>query len=506
MLKNLKEGFSLSILQCFLNQSEDLIFILSSESRILGYSRSVGELFDISDSILDKNYHEICKLNNIPSLDLNNSDSLQILPSTIHSDACKKKLVIKWIMRTATFEQSKYMLLCGRDITKYEELKTKFETQDIYFNNLISQIPEYVFWKDCNQVYLGCNDYLAKQAGLRSRDDIRGLTDNDFGWSQERVEKLREMDLLVINQGKTISVEEVIPIPSKGIERVMITSKSPLRDKNGCIIGVLGISLDITESKETQRRLEVALEEAKSAELAKSYFYSACGHELRTPLTNIANTVAILEDDLEDHDLTNDEKEKYINIIKKHTEHLEYLIEDTICFSIEGSSQIKMKLEPIDLREVLKHVYETYQLPRSSSNTVAFYWRYPDNLSVKVIGDEARIKQVLFNLCNNALKFTEKGSIMLEALIDPMDSEFIRICIRDTGIGIDEDKISQVWDPLTQVHSELDDHRMGRYRGLGQGLSIVKSLVERMGGKVGVESKKGTGSTFHVTLPIVTDR
>lgn len=382
---------------------------------------------------------------------------------------------------------------------------TIFEDLFDFYDRIISQMPGSIYWKGLDGKYLGCNENTAKLAGL-SRSELHGLADKDLfelGKIEYETVKLLEEDdknVMLDNEPIINRIEEIQSASEKS-NRVLITNKLPLKDGDNNTIAVLGISLDITKEKEYEAQLKNALKRAKAADEAKAYFLRACGHELRTPLANIVNPVEILKDDRDDPFLSDEERDHYLEMIGDQAEHLEHLIEDIISYVVsKGQEQTKVCSKPMNIKKLLEKMYQTYKL--KVVGPVLLKFSFPDDVPEEVLGDSIRVKQVIANLLNNAMKFTEDGYISIDAKVDQDNPSHIRVSVTDTGLGIATEKLPTIWDVGVQAHSENDDQRMGRYRGLGIGLALIKEMVEKMNGNVGAESELGKGSVFYFTLPL----
>ena len=195
---------------------------------------------------------------------------------------------------------------------------------DRVLDNILDRIPYFIFWKNRELVYEGCNQRFATLIGKNSPKEIISKTDFDLGWGQGEPELFREGDLEVMEGNPKLNIEETLIRPD-GSKMVMLVSKIPLRDKYDNCIGILGISNDITERKKAEEELRIAKEKAVKADETKSRFLATVSHELRTPLNAILGFADILKrEDLKDV------QRQYIEDIKTSGEHLLAIINDVL--------------------------------------------------------------------------------------------------------------------------------------------------------------------------------
>ncbi len=369
---------------------------------------------------------------------------------------------------------------------------------------VIDTIPVRVFWKDRDLVFLGCNAIFAHDAGFADSKDVVGKDDYQMVW-HDQAELYRADDRHVIESGcSKLLIEEPQTTP-QGNTIVLLTSKIPLRSSEGEIIGVLGTYMDITERKLAERELqltnqdlEIAIErsnelanQAEQANAAKSEFLANMSHEIRTPLNGVIGMIGLLLDT----DL-NAEQHEYAQIAHKSGEALLSLINDILDLSkIEAR---KLELEPLDfdLRSTLKDTADLLALGAHEKGLELVCLVEPPVPSL-LRGDPGRLRQILVNLGSNAVKFTAHGEIVIRASLENEDERnvTIRFSVSDTGIGIPANRQDILFSPFTQV----DGSTTRKYGGTGLGLAISKQLAELMGGKIGVESEVGKGSTFWFT-------
>jgi signal transduction histidine kinase/CheY-like chemotaxis protein len=264
---------------------------------------------------------------------------------------------------------------------------------------------------------------------------------------------------------------------------------------------ICGFAQDITQRKLVENELLKAKEKAEESDRLKSAFLANMSHEIRTPM----NAVVGFSSFLAKPNLTTEKRNHFISLIKERSLDLLRIIEDIIDISKIEVFQLKIFETEIVLSEFVNEIAELYKLKTSqglSKTSVRLIFEIDENLKKAIIKtDNLRLKQVIYNLIDNALKFTREGSIEFSCMSTP--DGYILFKVKDTGIGIPSNMHDVIFDRFRQVE---DIHEARQYGGTGLGLSIVKGIISLLNGKVWLESKVGIGSTFFFTIPLKTGR
>lgn len=373
------------------------------------------------------------------------------------------------------------------------EAKQAVHEQLNMLEEIIAVMPGNVYWMDKQGVYLGANDNEARSIGLHSRKEIVGKRNVDIK-NFVIPEALDPVNEKVLSSGKPVTAEEPA-ILKDGNQAVFLSSKVPLYNQKNEIIGLVGVSFDITQRKQQEQELLRAKEVAEIASKVKSEFIQNMEHDIRTPFVGVYGVVDLLarkESDPEKKELL----EEATLCAKELLEYCDGILE----FSRVESESLPLTSKSFDLHKLINSVLNI-EILTARKKTLDLLLEYNETLPKIIMGDVFRLKRVLLNLVSNAIKFTKSGSVKLHVELERSEVSarqcIVRFNVSDTGIGIPEDKKNLIFERF----SRLSPSNKGLYKGLGLGLSIVKRFVEDMGGDIHVESAMGEGSQFVILLP-----
>jgi signal transduction histidine kinase len=285
-------------------------------------------------------------------------------------------------------------------------------------------------------------------------------------------------------------------LPPSGDEVWFNAKVSPLKDVQGDFAGVTIVARDITARKQTEDQLRLATLAADTHSRAKTDLLAGMSHELRTPLTAIIGYTEILL--YEYFGAVNDRQRQQLDVVLECSRHLLDLINDILDISKIESGKTELELGRVRIVELLKHTLVLLK-ENASGQKIGITTRVPPELaSLEVIADERRVKQVLFNLLSNALKFTPVGGRIDVGM--STQSGALAISVSDTGIGIPPGELDRIFEAFYQIKGRASSSKAS---GSGLGLSLARQIVELHGGRIWAESEgEGKGSTITFTLPL----
>ncbi len=367
--------------------------------------------------------------------------------------------------------------------------KTKKET---YVDKIIAALPGHIYWVDKNNIYLGCNNVQAESLGLASPQEIIGKTTGDLLKDPEQASRITAINHEVMESGKLVTIEERATMING--EGIYLSQKTPILNDDNEVIGMLGVSFDITERKKMEQQLIQAKEAAEIANQVKDEFIRNMEHDIRTPIAGMIGICQVLR-----HLEIDPQKRTLLLDIENASQELIQYFNEVLEFSHVESGGVQVVLKRFDLKELIKTVYDI-ELPAAKNKKLALTADYPEEFPSILIGDKYRIQRILINLVSNAIKFTQEGfvRIKIESLTKMSKKEVIlKILIEDSGIGIPEEKQNALFEKFNR--GEPSNRNI--HRGHGLGLPIVKQFIHELEGEIEVKSEAGKGTQFICYIP-----
>lgn len=358
---------------------------------------------------------------------------------------------------------------------------------------ILNLIPVSVYIKDINGKYLGCNKYMLKMAGVSSQQDVIGKSDKEFVW-KDIADKLEKIDKSVMEDEIIYEGEETPQVFGKE-NSTYLTTKTPLYDSQQNVIGLIGISVNVTERKKQKEELKQAKEQAEKANKLKTDFISNMEHDIRTPLVGIYGMMEILA-----NKETDPEKKPLMHAMTLCAKELMDFCNDILDFSKIETESFPVVAKSFALKKVVDSVLSIESMA-AKNKKLNLSSEFDKQLPQVVMSDPYRIKRILINLVSNAIKFTKEGKVKISISLDKKDTQnrraIIKFVVTDTGMGIPDDKKALIYERFTKITQS----NRGLYKGLGLGLRIVKQFVDELDGDIHLKSEAGKGSTFTLFLP-----
>ena len=372
-----------------------------------------------------------------------------------------------------------------RDVTEQRLIHRALGDAEARYYSLVESLPLATWSKDAEGRFVFCNAQFCRSVG-RPLHEVVGKTDFDF-FPKELAEKYKEDDDKVVSNGQVLECVESFQ-DDKGEEHYIQVFKAPLYNAQRRIVGTQGVFWDVTPQERAKLELEKAKRAAEEASTAKGQFLANMSHEIRTPLHGVIGMADLLaETEL------NDQQREYVSLIASSADGLLSVINDVLDFSKIEAGKLVLELRPFDVRDALHQMLRLLTV-KAENKGVQLICRIAPETPEILVGDPDRLRQVIFNLVGNSVKFTERGEIVVD--VHPIEVEKssarMRFSVRDTGVGIPRAKQSSIFHAFEQA----DGSTTRRFGGTGLGLAISARLVELMGGKLELESKEGVGSNF----------
>jgi PAS domain S-box-containing protein len=468
-------------------------FVNRKASQLTGYS--IDELMGNHFSILvDPDWVETITLNYIEQYKNGVEETLIEFP------IITKNKETKWVEQSAVLLQADNKLkgfqCIVRDISDKKIMQMELEESALtlkksqkMYQLVLDNTPSIVYIKDCKGRYLMINKRFRE---LFNVTDEKVLNKSNFEFNNMELSiKIREIEEKIIETKKPVEIEELRDSSKGPID--LLSIKFPLLDNDNNVIGICGISTEITEKIVYQKQLIAARQDAENAKMLQEQFLANMSHEIRTPMNGINGMInLLLETPL------NSQQKEFAVIVKRSVNNLLVIINDILDFSKIKAGKLTIEKIEFDCREILNNIRAMFA-HRVEKKGISLYVNIEKDVPSILIGDPYRLNQILVNLIGNAIKFTESGQIVIDITIKNKKQKkvIILFSIKDTGVGIAAENIGNLFESFSQATADT----ARKYGGTGLGLSISKQLTQLQGGTIAVKSELGVGSEFSFELP-----
>jgi len=375
--------------------------------------------------------------------------------------------------------RSQAMNKLEEEMIRREQAQIELEQQSSFLRSFLDASPDLVFYRNADKQFSGCNRAMELLTG-RSEKNLIGLSPVDV-YGEEAAQKILETDEKVFRHNVSLTYEQWLQYPD-GRKACFEIRKVPYYDRVGKRSGLMGFGRDITERKRYQDALENASRE-------KTTFISTISHELRTPLNGIVGLSRIL---LDTH--LNQEQLNYLKTIHVSAVTLGNIFNDVIEMDKIERRKVQLDNQPLDFTGLLMDLENLSGLLVEPKG-LKFILQAEQPLPHKIVADGTRLRQILWNLIGNAVKFTQQGEIVVR--VGYHDENCLFFEVEDSGMGIPQDELDRIF----AMYYQVKDQRGGKpATGTGIGLAVSRRLAQAMGGDIAVHSEQGKGSCFTLTL------
>lgn len=426
---------------------------------------------DIYNSVISKS-DVYGKVNNVEArLKTKNGDIKQVLMSA----------------ENIYIQEKRYRFTVIHDITELKKAHEEINRQAGVITSLLDSIPDLIFIKDINGVYLGCNPPFAELVGI-SREEVIGKTDYEL-FDKDSADIFRKYDNSMLKIKRPQQNEEWITYPD-GRKRLIDTLKTPYWGPDGVLSGIIGIGRDITERKQVEEDIKLKNEELVKVNNEKNKFFSIIAHDLRSPFTGFLGLTEIMAVDLPN--LSMNQIQEFVSNIRKSATNLYRLLNNLLEWTQIQKGSIQFNPSINNLHALAD---ECLNLSKESAKAKNIKLDINIDKDMVVFADKNMLQTVIRNLVSNAVKFTAGGgNVTLSAKIN--SDNHVEFSVKDTGIGMDQKMV----DDLFRIDVKTTRKGTEGELGTGLGLLLCKEFIEKHGGRIWAESTVGAGTTFHFTL------
>lgn len=494
----------------WLESTSDVIFFKDLNGVYQGVSKSTAVLagFQAADEMIGKTDFDIYSQEDAETFTRQDKKVIETREPSLVEDwldhPTKGKILIETLKSPLVDENGVLIGVQGisRDVTEKYYYQKTIGNQQAQIHAIIENIPFPIWLKDTDGRFILVNKAYSKLLRFESDEVIGEVVCNLATKKCEFDDKIMEKAKQFVEEDKQIIEEKVIVHTSNhvnlfGQDYYIEITKCPILDENGIPIGIAGIAIDMTSHKVYEDELMQAKNIAELANKTKSDFLANMSHEIRTPMNGIMGFIQLLSEtnlDIEQLD--------FVDEAKKSSEILLKLLNDVLDLSKIEAGKMTMENISFNIRYVVEDV-ATLASSNTAKKNVEISALCHSNVPYKVIGDPCRLKQVLNNFVNNAIKFTDEGEIVINVKMLEKKGSLAKLLfeVKDTGIGISEENQTKIFEAFTQA----DSSTTRKYGGTGLGLAISKNIVEMMNGEISLESKENEGSTFSFTAEFEID-
>lgn len=405
----------------------------------------------------------------------------------------KKKRTI-WTSVNAHFHRDKDGNVIGvegslRDISNRKEAEELIKHEQILLRTLIDNLPDAIYVKDLEGRKVVANRTDLDLMGFDSEEEVIGKTDLELFPGETGSQGYQE-DQQILRKEKPILNFESEFTDNRGVRHWHMTTKVPLKDEAGNLMGLVGIGRDIAERKHYIEKLEkqaIALQELNAT---KDKFFSIIAHDLKNPFNAILGMTGLILDHLEG--MTQSEIREMLETIEQSSQRAYALLENLLIWSQSQTGRISFHPQEFNLHQ---NVLSTIELVEAQADKKKITIAFSPEPSMMVFADQYMIETVIRNLLTNAIKFTPQEGVV--SILIRKQRDHVEVSIRDTGIGIPPEKLPQIFSKESKTKTPGTDNETGT----GLGLILCKDFIERHGGTIRVESNPGKGSTFSFAIP-----